>query len=72
MDTLVYLYKIAWAFCKNKEMKRFILYLIRWQLSTPILFLVINYLEIGYLEKVVIANLIGGLLFYQVDKKIIR
>lgn len=53
-------------------MKRFILYLIRWQLSTPILFLVINYLEIGYLEKVVIANLIGGILFYQVDKKIIR
>lgn len=53
-------------------MKKFVLYLIRWQLSTPVLYLVINYLSGSYLVKVITANLVGGLIFYWLDKKIIQ
>ncbi|MEA3292997.1 MAG: hypothetical protein U9P88_00770 [Patescibacteria group bacterium] len=48
---------------------KYILYLIRWQLSTPILTVVLIYL--AFLNKwvaVIIANLIGGLIFFWVDK----
>ena len=48
-------------------MKRFTLYLIRWQLSTPILWLVLRNLGAG-LWSTVIANLIGGSIFFWVDK----
>ena len=48
-------------------MKRFILYLIRWQLSTPILWLVVRQLGAS-LPSTVIANLIGGAIFFWVDK----
>jgi len=48
-------------------MKKFILYLIRWQLSTPILWLVLRKLGAG-LGATVIANLIGGAIFFWVDK----
>ena len=48
-------------------MKKFILYLIRWQLSTPILWLVVNQLGIG-LGATIVANLIGGMIFFWVDK----
>ena len=48
-------------------MKRFILYLIRWQLSTPILWLVVRQLGAS-LTSTVIANLIGGAIFFWVDK----
>ena len=53
-------------------MKRLALYLIRWQLSTPILAIVTFYLvsEFGSIVSAVIANLIGGLIFYKVDKHI--
>jgi len=47
--------------------KRFILYLIRWQLSTPILWLVIRNLGIG-IGSTVIANLLGASIFFWVDK----
>lgn len=51
--------------------KKYILYLIRWQLSTPILALVISILEnCNYLISTVIANLIGGLIFFWIDKLI--
>ncbi|HOJ72170.1 MAG TPA: hypothetical protein PK864_08250 [Syntrophorhabdaceae bacterium] len=49
--------------------KRYGLYLIRWQLSTPILAAVLYVLSM--LDKItatVIANLIGGLIFFWVDK----
>lgn len=49
-------------------MKRFILYLIRWQMSTPILAVCcaeFNYL--GVILSTIIANLIGGILFFGVD-----
>jgi len=48
-------------------MKRFILYLIRWQLSTPILWLVVRRLGTS-LSSTVIANLIGGALFFWIDR----
>ena len=48
-------------------MKRFILYLIRWQLSTPILWLVVRNLGTS-IGATVIANLIGASIFFWVDK----
>ncbi len=48
-------------------MKRFLLYLVRWQLSTPILWLVVKNMGAG-LWATVVANLIGGAIFFWVDK----
>lgn len=48
-------------------MNRFILYLIRWQLSTPILWLVVRQLGAS-LTSTIIANLIGGAIFFWVDR----
>ncbi len=54
-------------------MKKFILYLIRWQLSTPILAVVVAYLtHLGEWWAAAIANLIGGTIFFWVDKWIFR
>lgn len=54
-------------------MRRFILYLIRWQLSTPILAVCLILLSsLGEIWSTVIANLIGGCLFFIVDKKIFK
>lgn len=50
-------------------MRRFILYLFRWQLSTPILWLVVRRLGTG-IWSTVIANLIGGAIFFWVDRVI--
>lgn len=47
--------------------KRFFLYLLRWQLSTPILWLVIRHLGTS-VQATVIANLIGGGIFFWVDR----
>ncbi len=48
--------------------KRYILYLVRWQLSTPILAGVLFILSrMDKLTATIIANLIGGLIFYWVD-----
>lgn len=52
-------------------MKKFLLYLLRWQLSTPILWAVITFLAVdNYLFKTLVANLIGGIIFFWVDKHI--
>lgn len=49
--------------------KRYFLYLCRWQLSTIILWPCVYYLtDLGTFWATVIANLIGGLLFYFVDQ----
>jgi hypothetical protein len=48
-------------------MKRFLLYLFRWQLSTPILWLVVRRLGMG-LSSTIIANLIGGAIFFWADR----
>lgn len=53
---------------KRVNMKRYGLYLIRWQLSTPILAGVLYILStMDKVSATVIANLIGGLIFYWVD-----
>ena len=51
--------------------KRYLAYLLRWQLSTPILAFVIL-LMAGYdtLVATVVANLVGGLIFFWVDQYI--
>ena len=51
------------------EAKKFILYLVRWQLSSPILAICLFWLEpIGTIWATIIANLIGGCIFFFVDK----
>lgn len=61
-------------------LKKYLLYLLRWQLSTPILAPVIAYFKhspsiFGVKEDWIgsaVANLIGGLIFFWVDKWIFR
>lgn len=52
-------------------MKKFVLYIIRWQASTPILALCM-WLMGGWnvFVATIVANIIGGCIFYFVDKKI--
>lgn len=51
-------------------LKKYILYLIRWQFSTPILAICCSVLlaKCGTLWTTVIANFIGGLIFFWIDK----
>lgn len=50
-------------------MKRFILYLIRWQLSTPILAVCLILLSgLGEIWSTVIANFIGAIVMYPIDR----
>lgn len=48
-------------------MKRFILYVGRWQLSTPLLWIIVKQLGVS-LWSTVLANLIGAFVFFLVDK----
>jgi len=48
-------------------MRRFLLYVFRWQLSTPILWLAVRQLGAG-IGATVIANLIGATIFFWVDR----
>jgi len=51
------------------NLKRYGLYLLRWQLSTPILAGTLVLLSsLGKLSATIVANLIGGLIFFWVDK----
>jgi len=53
--------------------KKYLLYLLRWQLSTPILALCLHFLaDLNEVAATIIANLIGGLIFFWVDKKIFK
>ncbi len=52
--------------------KKYLFYLLRWQLSTPILALCMYYLTFDVTTKTIVANLIGGLIFFWVDKYIFR
>jgi hypothetical protein len=55
------------------NIKRYMLYLLRWQLSTPILaWCVIVFAMLGPTWATVIANLIGGMIFYFVDQFIFK
>lgn len=52
-------------------MRKFVLYIIRWECSSPILALCLIWLEpVGAVWATVIANLIGGCLFFFVDRYI--
>ena len=54
-------------------MKSFFLYLTRWQLSTLILAPCISiFSQFGTIWSAIIANLIGGCVFYFVDKQIFK
>lgn len=54
-------------------MKRFMLYLLRWQLSTPILAAVLWALDSWpTIWATVAANLVGGVIFFWVDRLIFR
>lgn len=54
-----------------KFITKYLIYLGRWQLSTPILAIVLMFLGAG-IEGVVIANLIGGLIFFWIDRILIQ
>jgi hypothetical protein len=61
----------------KKTIKKYILYLGRWQLSTPVLVavnlligLVLPTTGIGAVVSAIIANFVGGLIFFWIDKKI--
>jgi hypothetical protein len=64
----------------KQEAKRYFVYLIRWQLSTPILAPIVAFFKhsssvFGTKEDWIaatIANLIGGLIFYWVDRFIFK
>ena len=57
----------------NVNFKRYALYLLRWQLSTPLLaWCVIVFAPLGATWATVIANLIGGCIFYFIDRFIFQ
>lgn len=53
---------------------RFFLYLFRWQLSTPVLWLCLLFLlpRCGEFISTIIGNFVGGCIFYFIDKRIFR
>ncbi|MFW6243323.1 MAG: hypothetical protein ACOC2W_04100 [bacterium] len=54
-------------------LKRYLLYLLRWQLSTPILAIVLYLLSNNNVTiSTIIANFIGGLIFFWVDRYIFK
>ena len=55
-----------------KSKYKFLLYLLRWQLSTPVLALCLYWLNFSTIVNTIIANLIGGIIFYWIDKYIFK
>lgn len=55
-----------------EKTKKLSFYLLRWQLSTPILYLVMTSVDLPDLQKTVLANFIGALVFFPVDELIFR
>lgn len=58
----------------NKNLlKKYLFYLIRWQLSTPILAVCLIWLSsLGEIWSTIIANFIGALIFFWIDKIIFK
>lgn len=58
-----------------KLIKKYLLYLFRWQLSTPILAIVPRILsrspKIDW-KSAIVSNLIGGLIFFWIDRWIFK
>ena len=46
------------------------MYLLRWQLSTPILAICLSFFNFGNFWNTVLANLFGGLIFFWIDRLI--
>ncbi|MFA6897195.1 MAG: hypothetical protein WCQ96_02840 [Patescibacteria group bacterium] len=55
-----------------EKTKKLSFYLLRWQLSTPILYLVMTCVDLPDLQKTVLANFIGALVFFPVDELIFK
>lgn len=53
-------------------LKKYILYILRWQLSSPILAIVLYLLHANIIIETIIANFIGGAIFFFIDKKIFK
>ena len=64
------LYKLVWSIMEKARKLSY--YVLRWQLSTPILYLVMATLPFDTLTKTIIANLIGALIFFPVDEVIFK
>ena len=66
--------RTARSVCKGavvKLLRKYAMYLVRWQLSTPILAVcVVTLAVLGTTWATVIANLVGGLVFFWVDRLI--
>ena len=57
----------------KKEITSFLLYILRWQCSTPILALCLYWIGgLGEIPATIIANLVGGLIFFWVDRFIFK
>lgn len=58
---------------KKNSLIKFLLYILRWECSSPILALCLVWLEpVGAVWATVIANLIGGAIFFWVDSLIFK
>jgi hypothetical protein len=51
---------------------RLLAYMLRWQLSTPILALAVIFVPGSTLFRTIVANLIGSMVFFKVDKRIMK
>lgn len=57
----------------NKTLKQYAFYIIRWQLSTPILAICLIWLSsLNEITATIIANFIGALIFFWIDRFIFR
>jgi hypothetical protein len=65
--------RIKKAKAAKDMMRKYIMYLIRWQLSTPVLALVLYLMAPAhYILATFVANLVGGLIFFPFDYRIFR
>lgn len=53
-------------------MRRYLLYLFRWQLSSPVLYPIIILFKDHLLIATIVGNLVGGMIFFFVDRIIFR
>lgn len=56
----------------EKKERKLSFYVLRWQLSTPILYLVLAIAPFDDFANTVLANLIGALIFFPVDELIFK
>ena len=51
---------------------KFFIYLTRWQISGIIMMPVLKIMNCGVVTKVIVAQIIGAIIFYQIDKWILK